>query len=209
MREGFVGRRYNIGTMLRRLLTCSVLLASALVCGQGAPTAEPKSGAPPPKSGPPPRSEPIQDANESSSRDTQIDLSDRSLEFPADANEGEESADSDVQEMKPYDPHRAEKNLEVGDYLMRRKSYRAAESRYREALEFKPNDALATFRLAVVLEKSGQLEEARQRYQEYLKVLPQGPFAKDCRKALARLKPRKDAPKQASRSTSPPSETRP
>jgi tetratricopeptide (TPR) repeat protein len=195
--------------MLRRLLPWSLVLVCAMAWGQSAPTAQPKSGTPPPKSGPPPRSEPIQDPNESSSRDTQIDITDRSLQFPADRNEGEESADSDVQEMKPYDPHRAEKNVEVGDYLMRRKSYRAAESRYREALEYKPNDALATFRLAVVLEKSGQLEEAWQRYQEYLKILPQGPFAKDCRKALARLKPRKDSPKQTSRATSPPSETRP
>ena len=195
--------------MLRRLLTCSVVLACALAWGQGAPTADPKSGTPPPKSGPPPRSEPLQDPNESSSRDTQIDTRDSSSQPPSDMNEGEEPADSDVQEMHPYDPHRAEHNVEVGDYLMRRKSYRAAESRYREALEFKPNDALATFRLAVVLEKTDQLEEARLRYREYLKVLPQGPFAKDCRKALARLKPRKDDPKQASRSTSPPSETHP
>ena len=195
--------------MLRRLLTCSVVLACALAWGQGAPTAEPKSGTPPPKSGPPPRSEPIQDPNESSSRDTQVDIHDSSSQMPPDTNEGEESADSDVQEMHPYDPHRAEHNVEVGDYLMRRKSYRAAESRYREALEYKPNDAIATFRLAVVLEKTGELEEARQRYQEYLKILPHGPLAADAKKALGRLKPKKEAPKQASRSTSPPSETRP
>ncbi len=111
--------------------------------------------------------------------------------------------------MHPYDPHRAEHNVEVGDYLMRRKSYRAAESRYREALEFKPNDAMATFRLAVVLEKTGQAEEARLRYQEYLKVLPRGPQAGDAKKALERLKPKKEAPKQASRTTSPPSENHP
>ena len=177
--------------------------------GQAAPTAQPKSGTPPPKSGPPPRSEPIQDPNESSSRETQIDITDTSNQMPPEMNEGEESADSDVQEMRPYDPHRAEHDVEVGDYLMRRKSYRAAESRYREALEYKPNDALATFRLAVVLEKTSQLEEARQRYQEYLKVLPRGPFAEESRKALARLKPKKDSPKQTSRSTSPPSETHP
>jgi tetratricopeptide (TPR) repeat protein len=195
--------------MLRRLLTCSVVFACALAWGQGAPTAEPKSSTPPPKSGPPPRSEPIQDPNESSSRDTQIDIRDRSSQMPPDMNEGEESADSDVQEMHPYDPHRAEHNIEVGDYLMRRKNYRAAESRYREALEYKPNDALATFRLAVVLEKAGELGEARQRYEEYLKILPQGPLAADAKKALERMKRKKDAPKQASRATSPPAETHP
>ncbi|HEV2021710.1 MAG TPA: tetratricopeptide repeat protein [Terriglobales bacterium] len=195
--------------MLRRALLLLVVFLCALAWGQGAPTAEQKSGTPPPKNPPPPRSEPVQDQNESSSRDTQIDIHDSSGQMPSEMNEGEESADSDVQEMRPYDPHRAEHNVEVGDYLMRRKSYRAAESRYREALEYKPNDAIATFRLAVVLEKTGELDEARQRYQEYLKVLPQGPFAAESRKALARLKPKKEAPKQASRATSPPAENHP
>lgn len=196
--------------MLRRSLPLTLVLACALAWGQGAPTAEGKNGPPPPKNGPPPRSEPVQDPKESSSRDTIGDISDPNLKFP-EAKEGEESGDSDseVQEMHPYDPHRAEHNVEVGDYLMRRKSYRAAESRYREALEFKPNDAMATFRLAVVLEKTGQAEEARLRYQEYLKVLPRGPQAGDAKKALERLKPKKEAPKQASRTTSPPSENHP
>ena len=100
--------------------------------------------------------------------------------------------------------------MEVGDYYMKRKNYRAAESRYREALEYKPNDAIATFRLAVVLEKTGELEEARQSYQEYLKILPQGPFAAEAKKALERLKPKKEqTPKQASRATSPPADTHP
>ena len=194
--------------MLRRTLLLSLVFACALAWGQGAPTAEPKSGAPPPKNPPPPRSEPVQDPNESSSRDTLVDIRDPEA-MPPDVNEGEEPGDSDVQEMHPYDPHRAEHNVEVGDYLMRRKNYRAAESRYREALEYKPNDALATFRLAVALERMGELEEARQRYQEYLKILPQGPLAGDARKALGRLKPKKEAPKRASRATSPPAENHP
>jgi len=194
--------------MLRRVWLLCVVLACVLAWGQGAPTAEPKSGPPPPRNPPPPRSEPIQDPNESSSRETKIDIRDPGA-LPPDINEGEDSADSDVQEMKPYNPHRAEKNIEVGDYLMRRKNYRAAESRYREALEYKPHDALATFRLAVALEKMGEWDEARQRYQEYLKILPQGPLSKDARKALERLKAKKEAPKQASRATSPPAENHP
>ena len=192
--------------MLRRTLLLFFVSACALAWGQGAPTAEPKSGTPPGKNPPPPRSEPVQDPNESSSRDTQIR---DEPNLPPDMNEGQEP-ESDVQEMHPYDPHRAEKNVEVGDYYMKRKNYRAAESRYREALEYKPNDAIATFRLAVVLEKTGELEEARQSYQEYLKILPQGPFAAEAKKALERLKPKKEqTPKQASRATSPPADTHP
>ena len=194
--------------MLRRSLLLSVILVCALAWGQGAPTAEGKSGTPPPKNPPPPRSEPVENPNESSSRDTLIDLSNPDA-APPPSSEGDEAADSDVQEMHSYDPHRAEHNVEVGDYLMKRKSYRAAESRYREALQYKPNDAIATFRLGAVLEKLGELEEARQRYQEYLKILPHGPLAADAKKALERLKSKKEAPKQASRVTSPPAGTRP
>ena len=184
------------------------MLVCALGWGQGAPTAEGKTGTPPPKNPPPPRSQPVEDPDESSSRDTLIDLSDPDSAPPV-SSEGDEAADSDVQEMHSYDPHRAEHNVEVGDYLMKRKSYRAAESRYREALQYKPNDAIATFRLAAVLEKMGELEEARQRYQEYLKILPHGPLAADAKKALERLKSKKEAPKQASSVTSPPAGTRP
>ena len=195
-------------TMLRRGLLVSLVLSCGLAWGQGAPTGEPKSGPLPPKNPPPPRSEPAEDPNESSSRTTIIDIRDPDVAPPG-ANEGEEPGDSDVQEMHPWDPHRAEHNVEVGDYLMKRKSYHAAESRYREALEYKPNDAIATFRLAVVLEKVGEREEARQRYEEYLKILPQGPLAGDAKKALERLKTKKESPKQASRATSPPAENHP
>ena len=98
-----------------------------------------------------------------------------------------EAAPSDVQEMKPYDPHKADKSIEVGDYYFHQKNYRAAESRYREALEWKPGDAVATYKLGEVMEKIGNLVQARQNYQAYLKILPDGPLAKDAKKALSRI----------------------
>ena len=93
----------------------------------------------------------------------------------------------DVNEMHVYDPHKAEKHIEVGDYHLKRKNYRAAASRFREALEWKPGDAEATYKLALSEEKLGQLAEARQAYEEYLKILPRGAFADDSRKAIERL----------------------
>jgi tetratricopeptide (TPR) repeat protein len=98
-----------------------------------------------------------------------------------------EAGPSDVQEMKPYDPHKADKSIEVGDYYFHQKNYRAAESRYREALEWKPGDAVATYKLGEVMEKIGNLVQARQNYQAYLKILPDGPLAKDAKKALSRI----------------------
>jgi tetratricopeptide (TPR) repeat protein len=93
----------------------------------------------------------------------------------------------DVQEMKPYDPHKAEKNIEIGDYYFKRSNYRAAESRYREALQWKPGDAVATFKMGEVMEKEGNLLQARQNYQAYLKILPDGPLSENAKKALARI----------------------
>ncbi|HVO64187.1 MAG TPA: tetratricopeptide repeat protein [Terriglobales bacterium] len=129
----------------------------------------------------------------SSSKDTGVDISppkDDAAKHPYSkvAVEGDNSAPaSDVQEFHPWDPHRAIKNIEVGDFYLKQKNYRAAESRYREALVYKPDDAIAQLRLGQTLEKLGQLDEARQNYEGYLKILPDGPLAKEAHKGLARL----------------------
>jgi tetratricopeptide (TPR) repeat protein len=132
-------------------------------------------------------------AEESSSKDTRIDLSppkDDQKNHPmsgAAVSDAEESA-SDVQEFRPWDPHKAAKDVEVGDFYFKRKNYRAALERYKEALVYKPNDAIANFRLAECQEKVGSPAEAVTHYGDYLKILPHGPFAADAQKALERLK---------------------
>lgn len=130
---------------------------------------------------------------ESSSKETQIDLSppaDDAKAHPKSSGVGtDESApnDNDVTEFHPWDPHRAAKDIEVGDFYFKRKNYVAAESRYREALYYKDNDAMATVRLAECLEKMDRPDEAREVYENYLKILPHGPRAEDVNKALQRL----------------------
>jgi len=94
---------------------------------------------------------------------------------------------SDVQEFHPWNPHLAAKNLEVGEFYLKRKNYKAAESRFREALVYKSDYALAKYRLGETLEKLGQVDEARVNYEGYLKILPQGPLSQDAHKALDRL----------------------
>jgi len=95
----------------------------------------------------------------------------------------------DVGEFHPWDPHKAAKDVEVGDFYFKRKNYKAAEGRYREALFYKDNDAVATFRLAICLEKLDRSSEARQEYESYLKILPYGPESEQAKKAIERLKP--------------------
>ncbi len=132
----------------------------------------------------------------SSSKDTQIDLSpppDDAKAHPQSSDilqdePGDASGSGDVAEFHPWDPHKAAKDVEVGDFYFKKKNYRAAEDRYREALLYKDNDAIATFRLAQCLEKLERPEEALQQYESYLKILPYGPEAETCRKAIERLK---------------------
>jgi len=147
------------------------------------------------------QNEPQQDQSESSARasemssskDTRIDLSppandQKNHPMSGAAVSDAEDAASDVQEMHPWDPHKAVKDIEVGDFYFKKKNYRAALERYKDALVYKPNDALAQFRLAECFDKTGNSTEAVTHYQEYLKILPHGPFAADAEKALARLK---------------------
>jgi tetratricopeptide (TPR) repeat protein len=145
----------------------------------------------------PPRSDRDKEAEagESSSRDTRVDLTppkDDAKNHPNSgvvANDPEaEPSPGDVQELHPWNPYRAMKDDEVGDYYFKRKSYRAALARYQDALAWKENDAVANFRMAQCYEKLDQPDQAVTHYQEYLKILPEGPFAKDARKALEKLK---------------------
>jgi len=144
---------------------------------------------PPPANAPLPRSD-TAGSGESSSKDTKI--SDESSLGNATAG----GSASDVGEVHPWDPHRADKNVEVGDYYFKKKNYAAAISRYREALYWKRDDAVALFRLGQALEAVGRYAEARKEYARYLEVLAKGPFAAEARKALVRLKDKPDAPKQ-------------
>jgi len=82
---------------------------------------------------------------------------------------------------------KALKDIEVGDFYYKRKNYKAALDRYKEALYYKDNDAVASFRLAECHDKLGNKEEARKFYAQYLKILPEGPLAKDAHVALDRL----------------------
>jgi tetratricopeptide (TPR) repeat protein len=165
------------------------------VTAQDAPSGPPRSDsedAPATRSGrqnAPPRSN-----GESSSRDTKIDLSPPPGE--SGSAPGAEPEGIDVREMRPWDPHKADKNVEVGDYYLTQKNYRAAISRYREALYWQDNHAIAQFRLGQSLEAVGQFAEARKYYEGYLKILPSGSFAQEARKALERLKDKADEPKK-------------
>jgi tetratricopeptide (TPR) repeat protein len=146
---------------------------------QNAPAPEDNTANPPRSDGPGP--------DESSSKQTEIDVSP-----PAGDAKTHPGADldmpSDSDEFTTWNPMKAMKAIEVGDFYFKRENYSAAISRYREALENKPRDAEATYKLAAALEKSGDLKGAMEDYQQYLKILPKGPYAEKAEKGIDRLK---------------------
>jgi tetratricopeptide (TPR) repeat protein len=143
------------------------------------------------------RADDLQDVTgESSSKDTQLDLNPPANDAKVHPQSSAAVAEAEAATLSPggitelhsWDPHKAAKNVEVGDFYFKRKNYHAAEERYREALRYKDNDAIATIRLAVCLEKLGILDDARAEYESYLRILPHGPQSSEAQKALARLK---------------------
>jgi len=185
---------------MKRLIAIAVVTAglgtSFVTLSQESPTtSSPASNSP--KAGTlPPRSDGAS-SGESSSKDTKIPLESPAVDRSGTAGGG--GSAGDVREMRPWDPHKADKAVEVGDFYFKRGNYAAAISRYREALYWKQDDAVALFRLGQSLEAVGQYAEARTQYKRYLQVLPNGPFAGDAQKALNRLKDKPDVPKKMER----------
>src|SRR6202521_5624891 len=152
----------------------------------------------------PPRSDRVQrddlgdDIGESSSKDTQVDLTppaDDAKKHP-DSSSAIAPAEADptgVAEFHPWDPHKAAKDVEVGDFYFKRKNYTAALARYQDALMWKDNDAEANFRLAQCFENGKNPTEASAHYQTYLKILPHRPYEAEAQKALERLKQKASA----------------
>jgi len=180
-----LGSRYNRGVRIRFLIIFLALLTTISPAQDSSDkTASEKAAA---------RN---REAEESSSRDTRIDISPPKND--AKSHPGSKAALEDldipenievsgVQEFHPWNPMKALKNIEVGDFYFKRKNYKAALERYKEALYYKDGDALASFRLAVCQEKLGDKADARKYYEQYLKILPEGPLAKDAHASLDRL----------------------
>jgi len=141
------------------------------------------------------------DPQESSSHGTRTDISpppDDAKNHPDSKSAVEDlvpppPSTSDVQEFHPWNPMKASKDIQVGDFYFKRGNYKAALDRYREALYYKENDAVATYRLAVCQEKLGDKDEARKNFEQYLKILPEGPYAKEAHASLGKLGKQKPA----------------
>jgi tetratricopeptide (TPR) repeat protein len=93
-------------------------------------------------------------------------------------------------ETKPYVSPPAWKSVEIGDFYLRRKRYRAALSRYKEAVTTDPYYAQGYLGLGKVYDRLGLKQKALEAYRKYLDLLPsakEAEQAKDVQKAVARL----------------------
>ncbi len=93
-------------------------------------------------------------------------------------------------EPKIYNPPPAWKSVDIGDFYLRKRSYRAALSRYQEAARIDPYYARAFLGMGRVYDRLGLRQKALDNYRKYLDLLPsskQAEEAKEVHKAIERL----------------------
>jgi tetratricopeptide (TPR) repeat protein len=79
-------------------------------------------------------------------------------------------------------------DMEMGKYHFKNKNYRGAMFRYQDALNLKPSQPEATSRLAEVLDRLGNKEEARDSCEAYVETEPSGAYGDKAPAALEQLK---------------------
>jgi tetratricopeptide (TPR) repeat protein len=96
-----------------------------------------------------------------------------------------------------WDPLRAEKDIEVGRYYMKKGDFDAAIDRFQDATVARPGYALPFRLLAEAQEKKGLKREAIQSYKTYLKIFPHAQDAGPIRKRIQKLE--QELPRPAKR----------
>ena len=86
-----------------------------------------------------------------------------------------------------WDPLRAEKDLEVGQYYMRRGDIDAAIDRFEDAILAKPGYALPYRYLGDAQEKQGHKQQAIKSYTKYLDLYPHAEDAAKIHKRIEKL----------------------
>jgi tetratricopeptide (TPR) repeat protein len=98
-----------------------------------------------------------------------------------------DSATQNAPDQPTWDPLRAEKDLEVGQYYMRRGDLDAAIDRFQDAATAKPGYAVPFRFLAEAQEKKGLKKQAIKSYQRYLDLFPRAEDGDKVRKKIDKL----------------------
>src|SRR2546430_5392846 len=94
---------------------------------------------------------------------------------------------SDLADQPAWDPLRAEKDLEVGQYYMKKGDLDAAIDRFQDATVAKPGYAVPFRFLGEAQEKKGLRKQAIKSYQRYLDLYPHAEDGDKVRKKLEKL----------------------
>ena len=112
------------------------------------------------------------------------------LAAPAAPAQQGQPAPQPEEEAKPYVNPPAWKSVEIGDFYLRRKRFRAALSRYQEAVKTDPYYAPGYLGVGKVYDRLGLKQKALEGYRKYLDLLPsakEAEEAKEVHQAIARL----------------------
>jgi tetratricopeptide (TPR) repeat protein len=87
----------------------------------------------------------------------------------------------------PYNPKLARKDAEIGDFYMESGNFKGAYERFQEANRSDPGNAEAVYGLGESARHLDRRDEALRNYRLYLAALPNGPHAKEIRKAMKEM----------------------
>jgi len=98
-----------------------------------------------------------------------------------------DSAIKSAADQPKWDPLRAEKDLDVGKYYMKKGDVDAAIDRFQDAAEAKPGYAIPYRFLGEAYERKGQKKPAVKAYQRYLDLYPHAEDGDKIRKKIEKL----------------------
>jgi tetratricopeptide (TPR) repeat protein len=99
-----------------------------------------------------------------------------------------DSATQSAPDQPTWDPLRAEKDLEVGQYYMHKGDVDAAIDRFQDATTAKPGYAIPFRYLGEAQEKKGLKKQAIQSYSRYLDLYPHAEDGDKIRKKIDKLR---------------------
>ena len=91
------------------------------------------------------------------------------------------------EEVREYSPPKAKENVEVGDFYQKKSNYKAAEERYRIAIDYNTKWEESYEKLIKVLEKQGKYEEAVEICDLFLEINPASKKVEEFRKKRQKL----------------------
>jgi tetratricopeptide (TPR) repeat protein len=110
---------------------------------------------------------------------------------PPAATAQEQAPPEEDENLRPKDyafnPLQATKEMTTGEFYMHKGKFQAAANRFREATRWNPTLPEAFLKLGEAEEKNHDKRAAKEAYQHYLELAPDGRLAKDVQHKMSKL----------------------